>query len=271
MTLTSLHFLVTYACNFECDHCFLHCGPRARGTFTAQHLAAVLTRAAEVGTITGVSFEGGEPMLYYPLVLKAVSRAAGLGFKADIVTNAYWATSKGDAEVWLRPLAAAGLATLTISDDSLHYGERRGEHAACVEAACRSLGIAVSVLRKERPSAAIAAEGSPATLVAGGIKFRGRAADRLTEGLPRRSWADLTRCPHEDLRYPKRIHVDCHGHLHLCQGLCMGNCFERPLARILGEYDAEAHPIAGPLDECHMCYRLRQTLLEQFGQYLAPR
>ena len=137
---------------------------------------------------------------------------------------------------------------------------------------CSELGpVLTGLMVAGRVGAAIAAEGSPATLVAGGIKFRGRAADRLTEGLPRRSWADLTRCPHEDLRYPKRIHVDCHGHLHLCQGLCMGNCFERPLARILGEYDAEAHPIAGPLDECHMCYRLRQTLLEQFGQYLAPR
>ncbi|MFB3893570.1 MAG: radical SAM protein [Phycisphaerae bacterium] len=290
--LTGLHFLVTYACNFECDHCFLHCGPRAKGTFTSQQLADVLGQAVGAGTIKGVSFEGGEPMLYYPLVLDAVGRAGRLGLKTDIVTNAYWATSQADAEIWLGPLAAAGLATLTISDDCLHYGERHGEHASRVEAAGKTLGVAVSVIRRQRPGVAPAADGSSASLAAGGVKFRGRAADKLTEGLPRRKWEDLNRCPHEDLRNPGRVHVDCHGNLQLCQGLCMGNCFAAPLAQVIREYDADAHPIAGPLarggpaelarahglpheeayvDECHLCYRLRQALSDRFAQYLAPR
>ena len=29
--LTGVHFLLTYACNYECDHCFLYCGPLSRG------------------------------------------------------------------------------------------------------------------------------------------------------------------------------------------------------------------------------------------------
>ena len=34
--LKEIHFLLTYACNYECDHCFLYCGPRSAGTFTLQ-------------------------------------------------------------------------------------------------------------------------------------------------------------------------------------------------------------------------------------------
>jgi len=25
--IKEVHFLLTYTCNFECDHCFLYCGP----------------------------------------------------------------------------------------------------------------------------------------------------------------------------------------------------------------------------------------------------
>lgn len=27
--LTGVHLLLTYTCNFACDHCFLYCGPEA--------------------------------------------------------------------------------------------------------------------------------------------------------------------------------------------------------------------------------------------------
>lgn len=32
--LTGIHILLTYTCTRECDHCFLHCGPKQEGTFT---------------------------------------------------------------------------------------------------------------------------------------------------------------------------------------------------------------------------------------------
>jgi glycine hydroxymethyltransferase len=42
-----------------------------------------------------------------------------------MVTNAYWATSDEDAALWLRPLRELGVQSITISDDSLHYGVSR--------------------------------------------------------------------------------------------------------------------------------------------------
>jgi MoaA/NifB/PqqE/SkfB family radical SAM enzyme len=29
--MNGIHFLLTYTCNFECDHCFLYCGPKSQG------------------------------------------------------------------------------------------------------------------------------------------------------------------------------------------------------------------------------------------------
>lgn len=43
--LTGIHFLLTYTCLFECDHCFLFCGPHMKGTFTLEKIEKVLDEA----------------------------------------------------------------------------------------------------------------------------------------------------------------------------------------------------------------------------------
>jgi hypothetical protein len=122
--------------------------------------------------------------------------------------------------------------------------------------------------------------------------FKGRAVEKLTEGLPRRPWRELTRCPHEDLESPSRVHVDPYGNVHLCQGLLMGNIWERSLSELVGDYSAATHAICGPLaqggpaalaeqyglplgddyvDECHLCYLVRRSLLDRFPEFLGPR
>jgi hypothetical protein len=290
--LTGIHFLTTYTCNFECEHCFLHSGPAARGTFTIDQIRQLLDEAGRIGTIDTIFFEGGEPMLYFPLLAEGIRCARGLGFKTGIVTNAYWATSTEDAAVWLKALQKAGLDSLTISDDALHFGEGAGAHAARVEAAARGLGIPADVICKQRPGVAPAgATERDGSLVSGGIKFRGRAARTMVAGLPTRSWEELTRCPFENLAAPERVHADCFGHLHLCQGLSMGNYVRDSMKAVVEGYDPATHPIVGPLvrggpaelarsfaldhgegyvDECHMCFELRLSLMRRFPDLLCP-
>jgi Predicted Fe-S oxidoreductases len=70
--LTGIHFLLTYKCLYECEHCFVYGSPRAKGTFTLAKVKAVLQEARKTGTVQTVFFEGGEPFLYYPLLLEAV-------------------------------------------------------------------------------------------------------------------------------------------------------------------------------------------------------
>jgi hypothetical protein len=291
--LNSIHFLTTYTCNFECEHCFLYSRPGAGGTFTLAQICSALDEIVKTGIIKAVCFEGGEPFLYFPLVLEAIDQARARGLSAGVVTNAYWATSEEDAQLWLRPLFARGVTSVSISDDALHYGDAPGVHGARVAAAAARIGMASKVLCTQRPTVQVKTDeqGRPQQVVSGGVMFRGRAAEKLTAGLPTRQWDSLTRCPHEDLRSPKRVHADCFGHLHLCQGLSMGNFWDRPLSKVVAEYDGDAHPVAGPLlrggpaelarqyrlpheqayvDECHFCFMMRLALRDRFPQYLGP-
>lgn len=290
--LTGVHFLLTYECNFGCDHCFLYCGPHAKGTFTADGIRAVLVEALKIGTVSQVYFEGGEPFLYYPLMLEGVRLAKELGFKVGVVTNAYWATTMEDAELWLRPLLQAGLSSLTVSDDAYHHGTAQPTPAKRALLAAEQLGIAAGSICIEKPTVSMeTTQGKGEPVIGGGVMFRGRAVE-LVEGLPRKPWATFTSCPFEDLREPKRVHVDCYGNVHLCQGLSMGNLWETPFSILVASYDARAHPICGPLLEggpaalatayqvphepgyvsaCHLCYLTRRALLDRFPALLAPR
>ncbi len=293
--LTGIHFLLTYTCTFECDHCFLYCGPHAKGTFTLNQLRLVLKELTKIETIDTVLFEGGEPFLFYPLMLEGIRTARELGFKTGTVSNAYWATAVEDAELWLQPLCRLEISDLSLSDDLYHHDEENDNPAKMARTAARKLGMPVSTICIEKPTIKTGGDGRQGKgehVIGGGAMFKGRAVEKLTEGLPKRPCGEFTTCPHENLEDPKRVHVDSFGHVHLCQGLSMGNLWETPLSELVKNYDASAHPICGPLirggpallakeydvkhedkyvDECHFCYLVRLALIDRFPQYLTPR
>ena len=144
--LTGIHFLLTYTCNLECDHCFVYSGPNAKGTFTLNRIREVFDEIPKIGTIEWVYFEGGEPFLFYPLMLEGIKIAHDMGFKTGIVTNAYWAISEEDAELWLRPLCELEILDLSISDDSFHYEDERDNPAKRALGAAKKLGIPVNTI-----------------------------------------------------------------------------------------------------------------------------
>ena len=293
--LTGAHLLLTYTCSFECDHCFVYSSPQAKGTFTLDQIKRVIEELVKLGTIERVYFEGGEPFLFYPLMVEGIRLARDKGFEAGIVTNSYWATTDEDAELWLRPLCKLGISDLSISDDSFHSGDDEDNRARHALAAAERLGMPSGSISIEKPKAEMSQDkeqvhGEP--VVGGSTMFRGRAVEKLTEGLPTRFWQEFTECPYEDLREPKRIHLDPYGNVHLCQGLCAGNMWQTPLSELVKTYDCDTHPICRPLveggpallateygvshddrylDACHLCYTLRLALLDRFPEYLAPR
>ncbi len=291
--LTGIHFLLSYMCNFECDHCFVFSGPSAQGTFTIQQIRSALEEAGKIGTVEWIYFEGGEPCLFYPLMIEGVRRARQMGFKVGVVTNAYFATSPEDARLWLQPLADLGIGDLSISDDAFHYGDVEDSPPKRAVACARELGMPVDSICIEKPALLREPEQGRGAPVAGdSVMFRGRAVEKLIEGLPRKPWREFTECPYEDLRDPGRVHLDCYGNVHLCQGISLGNMWEVPLSELVLNYDAESHPICAPLlaggpaalaeayqvdreqgyvDACHLCYDARLSLLDRFPQYLAPR
>jgi hypothetical protein len=293
--LTSVHFLLTYACTFECDHCFLYCGPHAEGTFTRKQLEMAFDQIADVDTITSAYFEGGESFLFYPLLVEGIRMARSVGLDVGIVTNCYWSTSIDDAALWLEPMARLGVHDLSLSDDAFHHGETRPSPAEMAKEAAVHLGMPVGTICIEPASVVSRGTGSGEKglpVIGGSVRFRGRAAEKLIGDLPRTPASTFTECPDEDFRDPGRVHLDSFGNLHLCQGLLMGNIWQKPLKEILRDYDPESHPIikslikggpaqlardydfdtsTGYVDTCHLCYEVRRSLLDRFPQHLGPR
>ncbi len=293
--LTGLHFLLSYKCNAECDHCFVYGSPRAQGTFTLSQIRRLLDEAVKIGTIEWIYFEGGEPFLFYPVMLEGIKTARNLGFQVGVVTNSYFATDADDIELWLKPLAELGIGDLSISNDPYHYEDEKHNPAVLARKVAQKLKLPVAEIHIDAPSVTAATnagqnKGEP--VIGGTTRFVGRAVEKLIAGLPRKRWDTFTACIHEELESPKRVHLDAYGNVHICQGLSLGNAWETPLSDLVRGYDAGAHPICGPLlkggpaqlakeyqvnhddeyvDACHFCYLLRRELLDKFPQYLAPR
>jgi hypothetical protein len=251
----------------------------------------ILEQAADLGTVESIYFEGGEPFLYHAILQRCVQTAAAMGFEVGIVSNGYWAVTEDDAMEWLRPMAGM-LHDLSISTDRYHTDSDISAEAENARAAAEVLGIPVdfiSVAQPEESDAALVTGQLPHGLSA--VMYRGRAARELVDRTGTQPWDGFTACPHEDLRDPERVHVDPLGNMHICQGISIGNLFERPLAEICAEFDPGADPVLGPLleggpaelvrrhdldhqdgyaDACHLCDAARRSLRARFPETLTP-
>ncbi|WP_434133796.1 radical SAM protein [Sporomusa sphaeroides] len=298
MRLNGLHILLTYQCTFECDHCFVWGSPRQSGTLSRKQLREILRQAEAVRSIEWIYFEGGEPFLFYPVLLNAVREFSAAGFRIGIVTNGYWATSLEVAMELLRPFDGL-LSNLSLSSDLYHYDEAISFKTKNAIQAAESLGLPVgkisiaqpevpqqrcSVRRQKNAFKAVATSESR-------VMYRGRAAEKLAIQTSWREWTEFSECPHENLHKLDRIHLDPLGYLQVCQGISIGNLFRRPLKEICDDYWPNDHPIVGPLlnggpvklveryslphadayaDACHLCYAMRLVLRERFPETLVP-
>lgn len=291
MQLSGLHFLLTLQCTFECEHCFVWGSPSQRTTMTSELIETIFAQAGELEGLDAVYFEGGEPFLYFPLMVKGLKLAAAAGYRTGVVSNGYWANSEQDAVEWLRPLVGL-LDELSVSSDLFHYDEIISPQARHAQAAAEQLGIPCGLMTIEEPQA----EGH--RLVRGQIPlgdsevmFKGRAAVALAGRFRPQPWEHFNACPHEDFRQPGRVHLDACGNTHICQGISVGNYLQSSLRRICDEHDPQSDPIIGPLfaggpaelvrafrlplsggyaDACHLCYSARQLLRARFPQTLTP-
>jgi MoaA/NifB/PqqE/SkfB family radical SAM enzyme len=291
MKLSGLHLLLTYQCNLECDHCFVWGSPWQSGTMTLTIIQEILKQGKDLGTVKWIYFEGGEPFLYYAVLVKGVQEAAQMDYQVGIVSNGYWATDENDAIECLKPFAGL-IQDLTVSSDLYHYSEKLSRQAQNANKAADELGIPVCVITIAQPeeTEAVAVAGQ---LPAGesSVLYRGRAAEKLVARAAQQPWSQFRECAFENLREPGRVHVDPFGNLHICQGIAIGNLFHAPLKEICEAYNPDSHPIAGPLleggpvelirryglshaetyaDACHLCYEARRALRERFPEILGP-
>ncbi|MEK7766411.1 MAG: radical SAM protein [bacterium] len=286
MRLTGLHILLTYDCDRACAHCFVWGAPRSRGTFSEEGIEVAVRQAHETPGIDNVWFEGGEPFLHPDVLAAGVHAAGAFGLRVGVVTNAFWASSARAATEALQPLAGR-VATLLVSADPLHWGGawRKREQLARTAAEAAGMSCSPIVIPGRPPGGA-----GPAPAMAG-VMHRGRAAVKLAPRVAGAAWESFTRCPHEPLAAPARVHLDPLWNVHLCQGLTAGHIRLNPLATLCAGYDPVAHPVVGPLvrggpaellrayglpprpryaDACHACYEARLALRARFPEWLGP-
>jgi pyruvate-formate lyase-activating enzyme len=169
--LTGLHLLLTYRCTFECDHCFVWGSPFQDGTMTAEKITQIIDQAREVETIDWIYFEGGEPFLYYPILLHGVEYAKKYNFKVGIVTNGYWATDSSDVLLWLKPLDGK-IDDFSISSDLFHFNVKNSLESERILKPARHFRFHRNYQHPQ-----------PNDDTAGGtLMYRGRAADKLAPG-----------------------------------------------------------------------------------------
>jgi hypothetical protein len=250
----------------------------------------------DLGTIDTVYYEGGEPFLFYPLLIRGIREANRRNFTAGVVTNGFFATSDENARLFFEPLVDLDISDLSISDDVFHYEEREENPARRAYAAACGMGLKASVLALDPGGSGPQAPGSfreekTGVITGGGIMFRGRAAAKLSPYARGHDWREFTTCPYEDLVNPGRLHVDAYGNLQICQGISIGNLWEKPLGDLIGSYNATDHPICGPLvsggpaqlarvlrftppetvaDACHLCYLARKANQAEYPGILTP-
>jgi hypothetical protein len=253
-----------------------------------EQVAHILQQAKDAA-VQWIYFEGGEPFLYYPVLVQGARLAADMGFSVGIVSNAYWAVTVADAVEWLRPFAGQ-VSDLTVSRDLFHGEGSDAERPENAIAAAKSLKIPTGVICISKPGGD-AGQTRGQLSDGSAVMFRGRAAKVLAPASAMRPWVSFTDCPHEDLRNPGRVHLDPLGNVHVCQGILIGNLFTRSLKEICDGYHPAAHAICGPLleggpaalvseyglshdevyaDACHLCYEARLTLRSRLPDVLGP-
>ncbi len=294
--ITQVHILTTYMCTMSCEHCFVCSSPYSEGTFTPSQITTLLDQIDALGTVDKIYFEGGEPFLFYPVMLDGIRHARDRGYSVGIVTNGYFATSEENARCFLKPFPELGLADLSISEDVFHYENREENAARRAFRAAKGMGLPAKILALEPGASGPETRGSPreekkGVVTGGSIMFRGRAAAKLSQYADASDWQNFRSCPYEDLQEPSRVHVDAFGNVQVCQGICMGNIREHPLEELVRNYSPDSHPICGPLlkggpaqlardlgytpplkvaDACHLCYLARKSCRKKFPGILEP-
>jgi len=291
--LKGVHFLLTYRCDLECDHCFVWGSPKAKGTFTFAQVRNILKEAKKLETVDYISIEGGEPFLYYPLMIKAAEEAVNLGFRVEILSNCYWATCPEDALEWLSPITKAKNIELTLSSDPYHGESWETKEVRNAVKAAKALNIKTEILAVKYPhsEAPCPSEIEGAKVGLWELMYKGRAHSKLTEKASKKSWREFTKCPYEDFTKQERVHIDPLGFVHVCQGVSIGNAWQKPFSKIIEEFNPYEHAIIEPLvrggpvalaekfglshddayaDACHLCYAMRLLLRDKYPEILAP-
>jgi hypothetical protein len=279
--------ILSYRCHSGCKHCLYNCGP---GWEKDPMSPEVLRQALEAVTAwprpPQVHFTGGEPFLYFPLLLEGAHLANELGIVSYVETSAGWCVDDAQTVERFAELQRAGLQAVLISCSPFHA--ERIPPARTVRAfraalqIFRSSGVILylpeflQVIQRfdvERPTPIdhyveeFGLDGARRILWQGyGIISGGRSGyelGHLVSRYPATTFAEAD-CA-ADILYAHHSHLDLYGNYisGFCGGLTVGDWHDLP--QLLADFEASRYP---PLIEILVqrgAYGLCRLAEDQFG------
>jgi molybdenum cofactor biosynthesis enzyme MoaA len=303
MNLQRLEFTLTTRCNSQCIYCQADASPLRNEAMDVKDAHNYLTEAVAVSNLESFMLFGGEPMLYPDRAIAIFKKAYQLKIpRIDMLTNGIWGKDKEKAEILAKKLKTAGLNRLGISVDAFHQQYipleyPRNAAQASLRAGIEQVAWNVAVIESingtneyDKKTGQILR-----TLESVGIEAHihkiipvGRAIQNLRQYFqptPLDGPCQSDPILENVLTDPESICIEPSGEVDICWNLAIGNAKEKPLSRIIGEYDWRKNPTVkilveeGPMgllkstekrlyrfqkdeyiNKCHVCIEIRKTL-----------
>ena len=221
-----------------------------------------LTEVTNAYPLHSITVHGGEPFLYFERLKHVVKTAKYLDIsRRGVITNSYWAKTKGIAEKKLQELKKAGLTHITFSVDAFHQEFIPLENVVNAITSATNINFDIWIdsyfitdinadnfyNNKNREILKKLEEMDILNIKKYVVSFEGRGADlakygEVKDGIP------SGKCPLPfwiggDLTAPTTVEIDWEGNVTLCPGICIGNTRTHPLVEILQNYNCSTHPI----------------------------
>lgn len=303
LNVQRLEFTLTNRCNAKCMYCQAEASPLKSELMDLSDTRKYLVEASSASNLESFMVFGGEPMLFPNLAISAFEKARELGIpRIEMLTNGIWGRNKARAKELAVKLRRSGLNDLGISVDAFHYQfipleYPRNVAVASVEAGIKEVTWNVAVLESQnsknkydRKTAEILGILAPVGIEAHVHQVLpvGRAVSKLRPYLKQESLEGP--CAGDpiletELTDPECITMEPSGDVQICWHMTVGNAKEKPLSRIIREYDWRKNTIIktlveeGPmglvesverngfhfrenryLSRCHLCIEIRRTL-----------
>jgi hypothetical protein len=136
----TLHLAYSLSCNLSCGHCIFRSGPDVRPTMGIRRAESFVEEAARAG-FRRIAFTGGEPFLFAGELRCLILHAAENGMRSAVLTNAAWASSRGQTTACLSRLREEGLESITVSTDRYHLLAVPFEKVRLVLDAAEKIGL----------------------------------------------------------------------------------------------------------------------------------
>jgi molybdenum cofactor biosynthesis enzyme MoaA len=300
MNLERLEFTLTTKCNSQCIHCQACASPSGNKVMRVKEAQEYLIEAAAVSHLKSFMIFGGEPMLYPDQAITIFQKAKELRIpEIEMLTNGSWGKDEQKAEKLAKKLKEAGLNNVGVSVDAFHLPYVRLDYPrnaalALLEAGIEKVTWNVTLVKSinaankyDKATRNILEKLKPVGIDAHFIKIM--PVGRTLQNLRRYFTPSPLEGPCEGesvignvLKNPESICIEPSGEVDVCWNLAIGNAKEKPLGRIISEYDWRRNPTIkilveeGPMgllesvgehlrkaryvDKCHLCIEIRRSL-----------